>query len=399
MATARRICIAGKNQIAVDALCDLLGRGWKERLVVCPNETDDGRSNWQPSLIRFAKEFGVEIVDLTRAQDTDGLVFLSLEFDKILRPGAFKTDRLYNIHFSALPAYKGMFTSALPILHGACRVGATLHEIDYGIDTGPIIAQSVFELRDEFTARDLYFSYMRAGSQLFSEHVDKLVGDDPPEAMPQPARGSSYYSKSSIDYSHLSISLKDTAEGVVRQLRAYSFREYQTPTIHGMEVGGWKILPKRSNKAPGRVIDKSEDILTVATIDYDLRLTRSTDFDWFLATADRQTDHLDITNINMTDRRGWTPLIRAAYTGNQALCRLLLEAGADPNWSNCNGTTPLMYALSGSAEDRKSEIVEMLLNFGARLDLKDKFGRGAEEYHPEWTDLLNNFRNLSGKVV
>lgn len=71
----------------------------------------------------------------------DDLIFISLEFDKIVNPDLFKDARLYNIHFSLLPSYKGMYTSAIPILNGEEMVGVTFHEIDKGIDTGNIIAQ------------------------------------------------------------------------------------------------------------------------------------------------------------------------------------------------------------------------------------------------------------------
>ena len=161
--TSPRICLAGKNQIAVDALLHMIERGWQDRLLVCPNRTDDGISRWQPSLIRFARELGIEVVTLNTAQEMDNLIFLSLEFDQIVRPAAFKSDQLYNIHFSALPAYKGMYTSALPILYGAHLSGVTLHEIDPGINTGPIIDQTVFDLPETWTARNLYFTYMEHG--------------------------------------------------------------------------------------------------------------------------------------------------------------------------------------------------------------------------------------------
>ena len=59
-------------------------------------------------------------------------------------PKNFLNARLYNIHFSYLPAYKGMFTSALPIKNGEVDSGVTLHKIESGIDTGDIIDQIKF---------------------------------------------------------------------------------------------------------------------------------------------------------------------------------------------------------------------------------------------------------------
>jgi methionyl-tRNA formyltransferase len=376
------ICLAGKNRIAVDALLFMIELGWTERLVVCPNKTDDGISSWQPSLLRFAKEFGVEVITLDEAKKIKNLIFISLEFDQIISPSEFQSRRLYNIHFSALPAYKGMYTSAIPILKGAETSGVTLHEIDHGIDTGAIIAQDIFNIPSAWTARNLYFKYLEAGFGLFCRKFEELVADSAPVARPQPARGASYYSKSSIDYKNISVNLNDVAEGIVRQLRAFSFREYQTPMVEDMEVGDWDILPHRSFKRPGTILERGRDYVILSTIDYDLRLERSRIWEWFSFDADSTTDDLDRRYVNIADKTGWTPLIRAAYAGDEKRCRRLLEAGADPNEPNMNGTTPLMYACSCVDAAKGRSVMKLLLEFGADPKRADRFGRPLCSYHP-----------------
>ncbi len=377
-----RICLAGKNRIAVDALRWLIDSGWKEKLLVCPNRTDNGISNWQPSLTRFANELRVDMITIDQAQEIEDLVFISLEFDQLLRPSAFRTSRLYNIHFSALPAYKGMYTSALPILHGAASSGVTLHEIDHGIDTGEIIAQDTFILPDDWTGRDLYFSYMQHGFRLFRREFHRLVAKQPPASMAQPVKGATYYSKKSIDYANLSIDLCNTADGIIRQLRAFSFREYQTPTVAEMGIGGWAVLPERSAASPGSILERDHNGMVIATIDYNLRLERSTWWDWFSLDTCDDIASLDQRQIDITDARGWTPLIRACYAGRTELCRRLLQAGADPNLSNCNGTTPLMYAFSSPHRNASEPTARMLLEYGADISRKDHFGRTLLDYHP-----------------
>jgi methionyl-tRNA formyltransferase len=383
--TSPRICLAGKNQIAVDALLHMIERGWKERLLVCPNRTDDGISCWQPSLLHFARELGIEVVTLDTLQEMDNLIFLSLEFDQIVRPAAFKSDRLYNIHFSALPAYKGMYTSALPILHGAQLSGVTLHEIDPGIDTGPIIDQAIFGLPETWTARDLYFKYIEQGLDLFCRQLDSLVAERPPLAHEQSTVGSTYFSKLAINYGKVTINLHDTANGVARQLRAFSFREYQMPNVEGLEIGAWRILPERSLKKPGTLLERGEDRVTIATIDYDIQLERFRDWDWFRLNSHESTEGFDPSHINFTDKMGWTPLIRATYAGNVALLQRLLRSGADPNKPNTNGTTPLMYACSGQEPDR---VMKVLLEYGADPKKLDRFERDLKKYLPERTARL-----------
>ena len=126
-----RVCIAGKTEIAVRGLEYALAHLGTARVLACPNGNDDGVSRWQPSLRRFANEWGIQVVSLTDLYEHDDLVLISLEFDRIVRPDSFRSHRLFNIH-SKLPAYKGMHTAAWPILNGKAFSGVTLHKIDEG---------------------------------------------------------------------------------------------------------------------------------------------------------------------------------------------------------------------------------------------------------------------------
>jgi len=118
-----------------------LARLGTDRVLACPNGNNDGVSRWQPSLRGFANEWGVQVVSLTDLYEHDDLVFITLEFDRIVRPDLFRSHRLFNIHFSKLSAYKGMCTAAWPILNGEALAGVPLHKIDEGIDTGDVIDQ------------------------------------------------------------------------------------------------------------------------------------------------------------------------------------------------------------------------------------------------------------------
>ena len=112
------VCIAGKNEIAVFGLHILVKTIGRENVRVCLNSDDNNHPSWQPSLSRHAEELGVQVCDLSDLYSQVGLIFLSLEFDKIISPEKFVSNQLFNIHFSMLPAYKGMYTSYWPILNG-----------------------------------------------------------------------------------------------------------------------------------------------------------------------------------------------------------------------------------------------------------------------------------------
>lgn len=137
-----KYCIAGKNEIAIFGVELLLKSGIsRDKIVACCNSNDTGINGWQPSFRNYCIRNNILVLHLEEIYNLVALVFISLEFDKIIKISKFRSRALFNIHFSLLPEYKGMYTSAMPILEGREYSGVTLHKLDEGIDTGDIIDQ------------------------------------------------------------------------------------------------------------------------------------------------------------------------------------------------------------------------------------------------------------------
>tara|TARA_Y100000389_G_C17366752_1_gene466727 strand:- start:22 stop:843 length:822 start_codon:yes stop_codon:yes gene_type:complete len=233
-----KICIAGKNLIAIDAVKHIINYNIvsNENILVLNNPEDKGVDAWQPSFLKFAQDNSLSIVDIDELYQIDDLIFFSLEYSKIIKPHLFKTSALLlNIHFSLLPAYKGMYTSAHPILNGEQYSGVTLHKIDKGIDTGDIIDQMKFDIDINDTAKDLYFKYLKFSIELFKKNIDDIMCNNY-KAISQEGFKSTYFSKQSIDYNNLTIDLKKTSFEIHNQLRAYIFKEYQLPIIENKKI-------------------------------------------------------------------------------------------------------------------------------------------------------------------
>ena len=60
-------------------------------------------------------------------------------------------DRILNVHPSLLPAFPGIRSVERAVEHGVKVFGVTVHLVDEGVDTGPIVLQRAVELPD---ARD-----------------------------------------------------------------------------------------------------------------------------------------------------------------------------------------------------------------------------------------------------
>ena len=271
-----QICVAGKNNIAIECTDFLIKNNLisAKDLFVCFNTTDIGEDTFQRSFRKYSHEKNLKEVLLADLMEIRDLLFVSLEYDKLVPVDKFASTNLFNIHFSLLPKYKGMYTSAWPILNGETSSGVTLHKIDSGIDTGDIIDQIEFTIDNDDNCKDLYLNYISHGILLFKRNIANLISGDY-IAVKQNALFSSYYSKHSIDYSNIKIGLNKTAFEIRNQIRAFNFSEYQVPRIFGEKIVSADILSTQTRKTPGSILQESKECFVIATIDYDLLLIKS----------------------------------------------------------------------------------------------------------------------------
>ena len=64
--------------------------------------------------------------------------------------------RILNVHPSLLPAFPGAHAVEDALAHGVKVTGATVHFVDEGVDTGPIVFQEAVEVRPDDTAAMLH---------------------------------------------------------------------------------------------------------------------------------------------------------------------------------------------------------------------------------------------------
>jgi methionyl-tRNA formyltransferase len=248
------IAICGKGRIASTALSFALhtlhARGISSRLVACPNSDDKGYDTWQESLVATASELGVARVTTSELESARDLLLISLEYDRLIPVERFASRRLYNLHFSALPKYRGVYTSIWPLLNDEAESGVTLHELARGADTGAVVAQRRFPIPGHTTARLLYEMYMREAIILFHDWFPILV-EGAPRAEPQDERGASSYNRKSLDLKHIEIDLTRPAPEVCRHVRAFHFPEYQLPLFRGRAVRAASELQVATTLPPG----------------------------------------------------------------------------------------------------------------------------------------------------
>jgi phosphoribosylglycinamide formyltransferase-1 len=83
--------------------------------------------------------------------------------------------RILNIHPSLLPAFPGLDAQHQALEHGAKLAGCTVHFVDEGLDSGPIVAQSAVPVLDEDTADSLSGRILREEHRLYSEAISLVL--------------------------------------------------------------------------------------------------------------------------------------------------------------------------------------------------------------------------------
>jgi len=79
--------------------------------------------------------------------------------------------RILNIHPSLLPSFPGLDAQHQAIRHGAKFSGCTVHFVDEGVDSGPIVKQAVVPILDHDTAETLAARILKEEHRIYSEAI------------------------------------------------------------------------------------------------------------------------------------------------------------------------------------------------------------------------------------
>ena len=89
-------------------------------------------------------------------------------------------EKIINIHPSLLPLYPGLDAQKQALEGGAEISGCTVHFVDEGVDSGPVIMQASIRIREDDSEESLSSRILKEEHRIYSEVIklfflDKLI--------------------------------------------------------------------------------------------------------------------------------------------------------------------------------------------------------------------------------
>lgn len=83
-------------------------------------------------------------------------------------------NKIVNIHPALLPSFPGINAGRQALEYGVKYTGVTVHFVDEGVDTGPIILQSVVEIKDEDTEDTLLEKIHEVEHRIYPKAIELI---------------------------------------------------------------------------------------------------------------------------------------------------------------------------------------------------------------------------------
>lgn len=184
------------------AALDLRSRGLMDILAIVT--TQENGSKWWPGVEPVAARAAIPffrfdpsntgfLADVAQAD-----YFLLLSWKHLMPPSLLAIPRrgTINLHYSLLPAFRGVYPVNWAITSGHRTTGVSFHWVDSGIDAGPVFSQQAIDIQSHDTAKTLQRRMDDVALCLFHALIAQLAAESP-IARPAASGGtrSEYYSR------------------------------------------------------------------------------------------------------------------------------------------------------------------------------------------------------------
>jgi methionyl-tRNA formyltransferase len=225
-----RIVFAGTPAVTRPSLDAIAGSGHELIAVVSRPDAPAGRGR---RLVRspaaaWADEHGIEVLTPQKPREPEFQERLRglapdcvpvVAYGALVPPSALEIPKhgWINLHFSLLPAWRGAAPVQHAVLHGDQVTGASVFELEAGLDTGPVYGTLTEDIRPADTSGHLLERLATEGAGLLVAVLDAIEAGTA-RAHPQPADGVSFAPKLTVDDAR--VRWGDPSFAVDRRIRA-----------------------------------------------------------------------------------------------------------------------------------------------------------------------------------
>jgi methionyl-tRNA formyltransferase len=268
-----RLIFAGTPAVALPTLDAVAAAGHELLAVVTRPDAPSGRGR---RLVRspvgaWADERGIEVLTPARPREPEFLDRLRdlapdcvpvVAYGALVPPAALEIPKhgWLNLHFSLLPAWRGAAPVQHAVLHGDEVTGASVFELEPGLDTGPVYGTLTEDIRPTDTSGDLLERLAVSGAGLLVAVLDAIAAGTA-RAHPQPADGVSLAPKMTM--ADAQIRWDDPAFAVDRRIRACTPAPGAWTTLRDerLKLGPVRPLANGPQLEPGDLLVERHQVL------------------------------------------------------------------------------------------------------------------------------------------
>ncbi len=273
-----RVIFAGTPAVTLPSLAALAASSHQVLAVLTRPDAPAGRGR---KLVRspaaaWADEHGIEVLTPVKPREPqfqDRLRELApdcvpvVAYGALVPPSALEIPKRgwINLHFSLLPAWRGAAPVQHAVLHGDEVTGASVFELEAGLDTGPVYGTLTESIRATDTAGDLLGRLATEGAGLLVSVLDAIEAGTA-RAHSQPSDGVSFAPKLSVDDAR--IRWDDPAFAVDRRIRACTPAPGAWTTLRDerLKLGPVRPVANAEQLAPGVLsVERSQVLVGTAT--------------------------------------------------------------------------------------------------------------------------------------
>ena len=275
MAKDLRVVFMGTPDFAVPALRAIIGAGFHVVAVYSQPPRPKGRGQKvQPSPVhQAALDAGIRVYNPVSLKKDQGAqaqlaalgadVAVVAAYGLILPRTVLDAPRFgcLNIHASLLPRWRGASPIQHAVWHGDAQSGVAIMQMEEGLDTGPVLAESAVAINDDTTAQMLHDTLAAAGADLIVATLRRIAAGDRLTPAPQDESRATYAPLLSKDDGR--IDWTQDAARIGRQIRALNPWPGVWTLAGGKRLKILAAVPAQGSfsGAPGTLADRSGHVV------------------------------------------------------------------------------------------------------------------------------------------